>query len=353
MSSKRSPHDPAYKQFFSNQEMVESLLKDFVDEDFIKDLNFSTLERCRGSYVTDDLRERHDDIIWRVRWRGTWCYLYLLLEFQSTPDPWMAVRILCYTALLYQDLIRNNALPENGCLPPVFPIVIYNGKKPWTAVKDVAHLLHASSSRLEAYQPRQRYFLLDEGRIATERLSERDSLSALLLRLERAESVMDLRLLVGQLREKLHEPRYTHLRRVFAVWLGRIIIRRAGITQDIPEFQDLQEVDAMLEERVAEWYEQWKQEALALGRLEGETIGKAQGEAIGRAQGEAIGEIKAMRTLISDLLSDKFGMISLPLMEKINELQTASELRLLILSVYKAETLEQVNAAAEELLKKE
>lgn len=47
--------------------MVESLLRDFVTEDFVRDLDFSTLEHCAGSYVTDDLRERHDDVIWRDR----------------------------------------------------------------------------------------------------------------------------------------------------------------------------------------------------------------------------------------------------------------------------------------------
>ena len=69
MGKERMPHDPAYKQFFSNPEMVESLLRDFVSADFIADLDFSTLERCSGSYVTDDLRERHDDIVWRVGWK--------------------------------------------------------------------------------------------------------------------------------------------------------------------------------------------------------------------------------------------------------------------------------------------
>lgn len=62
--SERFPHDAAYKALFSDPSMVEPLLRDFVPEDFIQDLDFSTLERCSGNYVTDDLRERYDDIIW-------------------------------------------------------------------------------------------------------------------------------------------------------------------------------------------------------------------------------------------------------------------------------------------------
>ena len=108
MMNERTPHDSAYKNFFSNPEMVESLLRDFVPADFIRDLDFSTLERCSASYVTDDLRERHDDIVWRVSWKnGSWCYVVLLIEFQSTPDYWMALRILSYTTLLLLSPIKQ------------------------------------------------------------------------------------------------------------------------------------------------------------------------------------------------------------------------------------------------------
>ncbi|UTY56702.1 hypothetical protein HPQ68_05595 [Massilia sp. erpn] len=29
-----------------------------------------------------------------------WLYLYILLEFQSTPDPWMALRMQVYIGLM-------------------------------------------------------------------------------------------------------------------------------------------------------------------------------------------------------------------------------------------------------------
>jgi hypothetical protein len=43
----------------------------------------------------------------------------LLLEFQSTVDPFMAVRLLTYLGLLYQDLIKQGAFAASGKLVSV------------------------------------------------------------------------------------------------------------------------------------------------------------------------------------------------------------------------------------------
>ena len=67
-----------------------------------------------------------------------WLYVYLLLEFQSTVDTYMAVRIQTYVGLLYEGLMRSGQLTPGGRLPPVVPIVLYNGRGTWTAALDVA-----------------------------------------------------------------------------------------------------------------------------------------------------------------------------------------------------------------------
>ena len=303
MENARSPHDPSYKQFFSNPDMVASLLRDLVPEDFVNDLDFSTLEQCSGSYVTDDLRDRHDDIIWRLRWRDSWMYLYLLLEFQSTIDPWMAVRILAYTALLWQDLIKSGTVRDGESLPPVLPIVIYNGRKPWTAAQDVAELLPPIRGPLRRYQPRQSYFLLDEGRVP-EDLLHTGGLAAQLVRLERADSLEALRPIVRELVAQLQNAKYRHLRRMLSVWLGRVVFKRAGITTDVPEFHDLQEIDAMLEERAAQWKDEYIRQGILIGEARGEAMLEEraaqwkeeyirQGILIGEARGEAMLEERA------------------------------------------------------------
>ena len=65
--------DSGYKRIFSHPKMVRDLLVGFVKEEWIGQLDFTTLERVGGSYVTDDLRERMDDVIWRLRGAGSGC----------------------------------------------------------------------------------------------------------------------------------------------------------------------------------------------------------------------------------------------------------------------------------------
>ena len=134
-------HDNSYKLLFSHPEMVRDLLVGFVGEPWVADLDFTTLEKVGGSYIADDLRDREDDTVWRVRFKERWLYVYIVLEFQVTVDDYMAVRLLTYIGLLYQDLIRQERLTPAGLLPPVLPIVLYNGKYRWNAARAIQELI--------------------------------------------------------------------------------------------------------------------------------------------------------------------------------------------------------------------
>ena len=61
---RREPtHDSGYKLLYAHAAMVCDLLCGFVPGDWVRTLDLTTLERCSGSYVTDDLRDRADDLI--------------------------------------------------------------------------------------------------------------------------------------------------------------------------------------------------------------------------------------------------------------------------------------------------
>src|SRR5437870_824556 len=177
-------HDHSYKLLFSHREMMADLLQGFVTAEWVHTVDLTTLERVQSSQVSDDLRDREDDIIWRVRWQDGWLYIYLLVEFQSTVYRYMAVRLMTYVGLLYEGLIHSRQLPLTGELPPVVPIVLYNGRDRWTAAQDMARLVAEAPGGLAVYRPQLRYLLIDGGRYPESVLAPLRNLVAALFRLE-------------------------------------------------------------------------------------------------------------------------------------------------------------------------
>jgi hypothetical protein len=172
----------------------------------------------------------------------------------------MALRVLVYLGLLYQDLVQHRQLTTAGKLPPVLPLVLYNGTAPWGAVRELAELIEEVPGGLEQYRPRLRYCLLDEAQIADSELESLRNLVAALFRLEKSRGPEDIQRILTALIEWLQEPGLAELRRSFTAWLVGVLLpgRVPGIT--IPQVANLQEVRSMLAERVVEWTQQWKEE---------------------------------------------------------------------------------------------
>ena len=297
-------HDHGYKQLFSHPELVRDLLEGFVREEWVANLDIKTLERVNGSYVSDDLREREDDIIWRVRLEGSWVYVYLLIEFQSTVDRYMAVRLLTYIGLLYQDLLRSGNLPKNGKLPPVLPLVLYNGTKKWNAAVNIAELIQEVGGGLQKYRPEFQYLLLEEQSRRDESLPAHNLVSAI-FRLEKSQYPEDVRAVVLNLIDWLKLPQQTSIRRAFTVWINRVLLPARLTGQDVPSVADLMEVETMLAERVKEWTKEWKEEGLQQGLQQG---------------------MQTVRQVLLRQLTQKFGSLPTEVEEK---LQQADEEQLL------------------------
>ncbi|UCZ57116.1 Rpn family recombination-promoting nuclease/putative transposase [Desulfurispirillum indicum] len=326
-------HDSGYKLLFSNPRLVQDLLTGFVRQEWVGHMDFATLEPVKASFVSDDMRQRHDDCIWRVRFKGQWLYLYLLLEFQSSDDYFMAVRFMTYTGLLYQDIIRSEQLRRGDTLPPVLPIVIYNGTSPWSGPQDIQELINPVHPGLGRFTPRLSYFLLDEGRVSAEELAGEDTnLVRELIKLEFCSNPAEIRQCIGQLHSRLDQPEHQQIRRVFAIWLNRFLRARFRNTI-IPECSELTEVNAMLAERLDAWIgdieKQALEKGLRKGELKGELRGKLEGELHGRAQ------------LLYLQIELRFGSVPDAVRERISH-ATAEELDRFAVNIFDAETAYRV-----------
>ena len=269
--------DKSYKLLFSHAQMVEELLRDFVREDWVKLIDFSTLKKYNNSFVSDDLKERFDDVIWTVLWGKQQLYIYILIEFQSGIDYFMSVRMMTYLGLLYQDLIMSETVKTGQKLPPVLPIVLYNGTKRWeNAPLDIKDTIEKSPRGLDRYLPQLRYLLIDEGYYDNHELESLKSLVSALFQLERQQTPEDVCRIITALIDWLKSPEQQSLRRAFTVWLGRVLLPSRYPGESIPEFHDLQEVHAMLSETVKSWPAQWMAKGIEKGREEGIEKGREE-----------------------------------------------------------------------------
>lgn len=259
-------HDHSYKLLFAHPRMMRDLLEAFVTGEWVSDADYSTLERVSENYISDDLRARADDIIWRIRCGEH--MVYVLVEFQSSTDRFMAVRVLTYVGLLYQDLIRASNGRELDKLPAILPIVLHSGRRAWSAADDVSALVSDAPRGLDEYRPRLRYLLIDQARYDDTELALGRNLAAMLFRIESCRQRDTLEKLVSTLIEWLHDPELESLRRPFAAWLDKAVLKRLPAGQGRVA-NNLWEKSAMLSETFDEWEKELREEGWQKGRQEG------------------------------------------------------------------------------------
>lgn len=227
--------DALYKQLFSHPEIVRDLVAGLLSAEWARTLEASAFERVNASYAGDRGQQRSEDVVWRARIGGEWVYVYILLEFQSRPDKWMALRMQVYVGLLYQDLVAQHKLSKHGKLPPVLPVVLYHGRRAWTATTELAELMLPPPTGLERFQPGQSYLLIDRHHSAVH-----SNIVALLFRVLRARSEQQMRAAAEVFLQRVSRPDLEPARASLERWL------RLTLQADFENTNmDLEEVFAM------------------------------------------------------------------------------------------------------------
>jgi hypothetical protein len=201
---------------------------------------------------------------------------------------------------------KPDELPE-GRVPPILPIVLYNGKAEWRAPVDVTDCFLDPPAGLEPFRPALKYLLLDERRLQQHPLVEVRNFVDAVFRMEASKTLPDVRAVTDALKELLRAPELEPLRQVFNQWIKALLRRRAVPTmiEEINAINDIFEEFDMLAER-----ETWFDGAIAQGLQQGLQQGRQQGLQEGRQEGRQEGEA----TLLVRLLTRRFGPLS-PLAE--------------------------------------
>ncbi len=160
-------HDSGYKKLFSNKVIFRQLIETFVKEDWVKDLDFESCETIDKSFISDHYKETESDIVYKLKQKDKEVYIFILIEFQSKVERFIALRVLNYITNFYIDYLKSNRKVKK--LPAIFPIVLYNGDGKWTAPIRFAELIE-DHERLGRFSIDFEYFKIAENEYTKEDL---------------------------------------------------------------------------------------------------------------------------------------------------------------------------------------
>ena len=127
-------HDKSYKSLFSNKEIALDLFKNQLKKEWAENLTVDDLTLMDKSFITEDYKELESDLVYKASINGEEVFFYILIEFQSTIDYRMPLRLLFYIYEIlrkYAKETKDSKSNKNFKVPAVVPIVLYNGEEVW------------------------------------------------------------------------------------------------------------------------------------------------------------------------------------------------------------------------------
>lgn len=255
-----------------------------MPEAWVKDLDFDQCETIDKSFVSDHYKETESDLIYKVKLKGREVYLIILLEFQSTMDRFMVLRVLNYLTNFYMDYVASRK--GVSLLPPVFPLVLYNGDRRWTAPVRLADLIQ-EPHLLGKYVPQFEYFKLVEHEYSKQQLlGIRNIVSTLFL----TEAHYERELVIDELLRVFTQEDDRQAVSLLINWYRQLTEHHRLDPADYEElervYQTVEEVRSMLVTSLEKEREQLRAE------------GRQEGEKKGLNKGELIGEIRATQKFL-------------------------------------------------------
>ena len=286
-------HDRAYTALRAHPAFVEALLRSLLPHHLVQLFDFSTLKPFASETIGQG-RRQIADVCWTVGLQKIEVSGLILVEFQARSDRLMPIRLLQNIVAQWRRLLQGKA--EH--LPPVLPIVLHHGKRPWKAARMLEELLPQSlPAEPMRYQPRFAYLLIDELSLSFHELIAADNLFARLMALDLAQDEAALieaaEAFVAYLCAKMDEEERQEIARVFSEFVelalsGRL---REEAIEPLTDSQALCGERAMF----AETMKRVLDEKFRAGWMAGEQKGLMRGE----LEGEA--------AVLARLLARRFG----------------------------------------------
>ena len=336
---KRSPHSEFFTDIIGRKENAQSLLKKALPEDIQVHLDLDTLRVEKGSYVDEDQQNHFSDLIFSVDLKkGDSAQVYCLLEHKSTPEILVSLQILRYMVLEWHTIAKQREL-LGRVLPPIIPIVVYQGHRRWNVGNDFHSIIDFPSDSFKVFTPNFEYLLWDFSGVDDKTLQD-----ALILRyyvlickaLRSEELPNHLFDLVDAFCKTLGSQRALEYIEIFF----RYIAKSSGKVSKKDYEDALSKLPHGGEKIMNTLAEQWKTE------LREEVLkDKDKWE----RDAEKKGEIKNSQEMLISAIQNKFGVIKPGMAAKIRAIQSIETLHSLFSQIFSVEDKKEFSKLVDEV----
>jgi predicted transposase/invertase (TIGR01784 family) len=143
-SSVHQPHDKLVKKLLSSPSAAGDILSLYLPKEVLEIVDLNHLELQKDSFIDDEHRAYAVDLLYKTTFQGKEGYIWLLLEHQRKSQHWMPVRIFKYIAIIWDHLRRTS---KSRSIPLVYPLIIYNGDKPYKHSLNLSDLIEPEASK--------------------------------------------------------------------------------------------------------------------------------------------------------------------------------------------------------------
>ena len=156
---KRTAHSEFFVNIIGRKENALAFIKRVLPEGVQNQLLLDTLTVEKDTYVDEKLKDHFSDLVFSVKLKnGRLGKIYCLVEHKSAPEYLVALQLVRYMALEWNEMYKQGQI-FNHKLPPIIPIVVYQGLDDWAVSQNFQNIVDFPSDDFKAYIPDFQYAL--------------------------------------------------------------------------------------------------------------------------------------------------------------------------------------------------
>lgn len=170
-------YDKSFKQALSEPREMSNFLKEFIN----LEINENQIEKYKTEYITKNYKIKESDMIYKNKKEE----IYYIMEQQTRVDKNMIYRMINYCMELMRDRVENSKVE---IYPTIVPIVLYTGRRKWTAEKEFSSKQLYSKEKYQEYKIDFKYKLVDINKYSKEELLMKQMHIANMMLIEKSEN---------------------------------------------------------------------------------------------------------------------------------------------------------------------